>query len=50
MNSYTITKSEARSFFFQGGYEYNALPSEIIYEKKTYKFQAKIRKFYNQQN
>ena len=40
-----------KSFFFRGGFEYNTLPREIRSEKKKHKnFEAKIRKFYNQQN
>ena len=39
-----------KSFFFQGGYEYNTLPREIRSEKNHKNFKAKIRKFYNQQN
>ena len=39
-----------KSFFCQGGYEYNTLRREIRSEKNHKNFKAKIRKFYNQQN
>ena len=39
-----------KSFFFQGGYEYNTLSREIRSEKNNINFKEKIRQFYNQQN
>ena len=37
-----------KSFFFQGGYEYNTLPREIRSEKNHKHFKVKIIKFYIQ--